>query len=65
MQKMKKTLTTILFTLTTGVAFGHGEIELGPNKGRIIEFSSDESLHAALASRASSSTTCSARVHAP
>ena len=45
MQKMKKTLTTILLTLTTGFAFGHGEIELGPNKGRIIEFSSDESLH--------------------
>jgi hypothetical protein len=45
MQKMKKTLTTTLLALTAGFAFGHGGIELGPNKGRIIELSSDESLH--------------------
>ena len=42
---MKKTLTTTLLALTAGLAFGHEGIELGPNKGRIIELSSDESLH--------------------
>jgi hypothetical protein len=45
MQKMKKTLTTTLLVLTAGFAFGHGGIELGPNKGRILEFSSDETMH--------------------
>jgi hypothetical protein len=45
MQKMKKTLTTTLLVLTAGFAFGHGDIELGPNKGRILEFSSDETMH--------------------
>lgn len=42
---MKTKLTTILLALTAGFAFGHGAIELGPNKGRILEFSTNESMH--------------------
>jgi hypothetical protein len=42
---MKKTLTTLLLALTAGFAFGHGDIELGPNKGRILEFSANETMH--------------------
>jgi len=45
MQNMKKTLTTTLLALTAGFAFGHGDIELGPNKGRILEFSNNETMH--------------------
>jgi len=44
-QNMKTKLTAILIALTTGFAFGHGEIELGPNKGRILEFSTNETMH--------------------
>ncbi len=42
---MKTKLTAIIIALTTGFAFGHGDIELGPNKGRILEFSTNESMH--------------------
>ncbi len=42
---MKTRLTTILLALTASFAFGHGEIELGPNKGRILEFSTNETMH--------------------
>lgn len=42
---MKKTLTTLLLALSASFAFGHGDIELGPNKGRILEFSTNESMH--------------------
>jgi hypothetical protein len=42
---MKTKLTTLLITLVTASAFGHGEIELGPNGGRILEFSKDETMH--------------------
>jgi hypothetical protein len=42
---MKKTLTTLFLALTAGFAFGHGDIELGPNKGRILEFSTNETMH--------------------
>jgi hypothetical protein len=42
---MKKTLTTLCLILSAGFALGHGGIELGPNKGRILEFSTDESMH--------------------
>jgi hypothetical protein len=38
---MKTKLTTAILTLTASLAFGHGDIELGPNKGRILEFSND------------------------
>jgi hypothetical protein len=43
---MKKQLLTLLSSLTlTSAAFAHGEVELGPNGGRILEFSKDESMH--------------------
>jgi hypothetical protein len=42
---MKTKLTTAILTLTASLAFGHGDIKLGPNKGRILEFSSDETMH--------------------
>jgi hypothetical protein len=42
---MKTKLTTILVALTASFAFGHGDIELGPNRGRILEFSTNESMH--------------------
>jgi hypothetical protein len=42
---MKTKLIVTLLALTSGFAFGHGDIELGPNKGRILEFSTDESMH--------------------
>jgi hypothetical protein len=42
---MKKTLTTLFLALSATFAFGHGDIELGPNKGRILEFSNNESMH--------------------
>ena len=38
---MKKKLTALLLALTTAFAFGHGDIELGPNGGRILEFRKD------------------------
>ena len=42
---MKTKLTTIILALTATLAFGHEGIELGPNKGRILEFSTDETMH--------------------
>ena len=42
---MKTKLTTIIIALTAGFALAHEGIELGPNKGRIIEFSTNESMH--------------------
>jgi hypothetical protein len=42
---MKTKLTAIIIALTTTFAFGHGDIEIGPNKGRILEFSTNESMH--------------------
>jgi hypothetical protein len=42
---MKTKLTTIILALTATLALGHGEIELGPNKGRILEFSTNETMH--------------------
>jgi hypothetical protein len=41
-------LTTILLALTASFAFAHEGIELGPNKGRIVEFSTDETMHGEL-----------------
>jgi len=41
-------LTTIILTLsalTASLVYAHEGIELGPNKGRIIEFSTDETMH--------------------
>jgi hypothetical protein len=45
---MKKLLTSTIIALTAGLAFGHGGVELGPNQGRILEFSTDESMHGEL-----------------
>lgn len=45
---MKTKLTALLIVLTAGFAFGHGAIEIGPNKGRILEFSTNESMHGEL-----------------
>ncbi len=42
---MKTKLTPLILALTAGFAFGHGDLELGPNKGRILEFSANETLH--------------------
>ncbi len=44
---MKKTLLqlTTLVALSLSPAFGHSDVELGPNGGRILEFSKDESMH--------------------
>jgi hypothetical protein len=45
---MKTKLTTLALMLTASFAFGHGDIELGPNKGRILEFSTNETIHGEL-----------------
>lgn len=45
---MKTKLTTLLLTLVTGIAFAHEGVELGPNGGRILEFSKDETMHGEL-----------------
>jgi len=43
---MKKHILTLLSSLTiTAAAFAHGDIELGPNGGRILEFSKNETMH--------------------
>lgn len=35
----------ILLSLITSIAFAHEGVELGPNKGRILEFSKNETMH--------------------
>lgn len=42
---MKNILIALTLALAPGFAFGHEGIELGPNKGRIVEFSTDETMH--------------------
>lgn len=42
---MKSKLTTLFIALTATLAFGHGGVELGPNKGRILELSKNETMH--------------------
>jgi hypothetical protein len=42
---MKTKLAALLLALTTALSFGHGGVELGPNKGRILELSRNESMH--------------------
>ncbi len=42
---MKTRLLTLLIALTASFAFGHGGVELGPNGGRILEFSKNETMH--------------------
>jgi len=43
---MKKQLLTLLSSFVlTAAAFAHSEVELGPNGGRILELSKDQSMH--------------------
>lgn len=43
---MKKHLSTLLCgLLLNAAALAHGDVELGPNGGRILEFSKNESMH--------------------
>ena len=42
---MKTKLTSLILALTAGFALAHEGIELGPNKGRILEFSTNETMH--------------------
>lgn len=44
---MQNTMLTLLAIvgLGTAAAFGHGGVELGPNGGRILEFSKNETMH--------------------
>jgi len=40
-----KTKLVALVTLISSLAFGHEGVELGPNGGRILEFSKNETMH--------------------
>jgi hypothetical protein len=43
---MKSKLTTVLASFALSIsALGHGGVELGPNGGRILEFSKNETMH--------------------
>lgn len=42
---MKSILSAFLLSLTASFAFAHGGVPLGPNGGRILEFSKNESMH--------------------
>lgn len=42
---MKTKLTSLILALTAGFALAHEGVELGPNKGRILEFSTNETMH--------------------
>lgn len=42
---MKTKLSTFILTLITAVALAHEGVELGPNGGRIFEFSKNETMH--------------------
>jgi hypothetical protein len=44
---MKTSLLTLAASLLLGItsAFAHGDVELGPNGGRIVKFNTNETLH--------------------
>lgn len=43
---MKTTLLSLIGTVVLGLsALAHGDIQLGPNGGRIVEFSKNETMH--------------------
>ena len=42
---MKSKLIALLLTLAAPLAFSHSGVELGPNGGRILELSKNETLH--------------------
>jgi hypothetical protein len=53
---MKKHILTLLSSLALIAAgFAHGDIEIGPNGGRILKFSKNQSVHGEVSSRAASS----------
>lgn len=43
--KPRTKLTALILTLAAAVAFAHEGVELGPNGGRILEFSKNETMH--------------------
>lgn len=43
--KTQTKLTTLILTFITAIAFAHEGVELGPNGGRILEFSKNETMH--------------------
>lgn len=42
---MKSKLILLFLALTTSFALAHGGVEIGPNGGRILEFSKNETMH--------------------
>src|SRR5436190_22190735 len=42
---MKTKLITLALSLVASLAMAHGVAEIGPNGGRILEFSKNESMH--------------------
>ncbi len=42
---MNTKLSTLVLSLLASFALGHGGVEIGPNGGRILEFSKNESMH--------------------
>lgn len=42
--KSKLIALTLALVLTTGLALGHGGVEIGPNGGRVLEFSKNETM---------------------
>jgi hypothetical protein len=42
---MKTKLAALLLAITTALSFGHGGVELGPNGGRLLELSKNETTH--------------------
>ncbi len=42
---MKSKLSTLALCLAATFVLAHGEVELGPNGGRILEFSKNETMH--------------------
>ncbi len=43
--RLKAGLLALSLVLAAASAFAHGEVEVGPNGGRILEFSKDETMH--------------------
>jgi hypothetical protein len=57
-----KTKLILLLSLLTSLAFAHEGVELGPNGGRILEFSKDETMHGEITVKGDNFTSpCSAR----
>lgn len=48
---MNTKLSILALSLLASFAFGHGGVELGPNGGRILEFSKNETMHGEVTER--------------